>query len=117
MTVIYHGNTMLDTFDVATSALRHNVRGQRSAKFTIKRYRQRGHRDRVLAVRRRRAGGSTGSRAGSQFLLDQPVASVGPYVRSDVSLDDVTVSRRQAELWRTKGDFQVIDVGSLNGIR
>jgi hypothetical protein len=34
---------------------------------------------------------------------------------SDILLDDITVSRRHAEFGREKGQFRVLDVGSLNG--
>jgi len=49
-----------------------------------------------------------GPNAGSRFLLDQAITSAGRHPDSDIFLDDVTVSRRHAE-------FQVVDVGSLNG--
>ena len=56
-----------------------------------------------------------GPNAGSRFLLDQPTTSAGRHPDSDIFLDDVTVSRRHAE-FRSDGDeFQVVDVGSLNG--
>ena len=53
--------------------------------------------------------------AGTRFLLDQPVTSAGRHPGSDIFLDDVTVSRRHAEFRRENGEFQVVDVGSLNG--
>lgn len=57
-----------------------------------------------------------GPSAGSRFLLDTAVVSVGRHPDSDVFLDDVTVSRRHAELVRAEdGGFAVRDVGSLNG--
>jgi pSer/pThr/pTyr-binding forkhead associated (FHA) protein len=56
-----------------------------------------------------------GPNAGSRFLLDQPVTSAGRHPDSDIFLDDVTVSRRHAEFRLETGDFQVVDVGSLNG--
>ena len=43
--------------------------------------------------------------AGSRFLLDQPVTSVGRHPRSHIFLDDVTVSRRHVELRWEKDDF------------
>ena len=55
-----------------------------------------------------------GPNAGSRFLLDQPVTSVGRHPGSDVVLDDVTVSRRHAELRWENDEFHVVDVGSLN---
>lgn len=56
-----------------------------------------------------------GPNAGSRFLLDQPTTSSGRHPDSDIFLDDVTVSRRHAEFRRSGDDFQVVDVGSLNG--
>jgi pSer/pThr/pTyr-binding forkhead associated (FHA) protein len=56
-----------------------------------------------------------GPDAGSRFLLDQPVTSVGRHRRSNIFLDDVTVSRRHAELQWINGEVRVIDLGSLNG--
>ncbi len=56
-----------------------------------------------------------GPNAGSRFLLDQPTTSAGRHPDSDIFLDDVTVSRRHAEFRSDSGEFQVVDVGSLNG--
>jgi pSer/pThr/pTyr-binding forkhead associated (FHA) protein len=56
-----------------------------------------------------------GPNAGSRFLLDQPVTSAGRHPDSDIFLDDVTVSRRHAEFRLENNEFQVVDVGSLNG--
>lgn len=56
-----------------------------------------------------------GPNAGSRFLLDQPTTSAGRHPDSDIFLDDVTVSRRHAEFRVDSGEFQVVDVGSLNG--
>lgn len=56
-----------------------------------------------------------GPNAGSRFLLDADVTTVGRHPESDIFLDDVTVSRRHAEFVREGGGFLVRDVGSLNG--
>jgi pSer/pThr/pTyr-binding forkhead associated (FHA) protein len=56
-----------------------------------------------------------GPNAGSRFLLDQDVTSAGRHPDSDIFLDDVTVSRRHAEFRLENAEFQVVDVGSLNG--
>ena len=56
-----------------------------------------------------------GPNAGSRFLLDQDVTTAGRHPDSDIFLDDVTVSRRHAELVRSGGAWVVRDVGSLNG--
>jgi pSer/pThr/pTyr-binding forkhead associated (FHA) protein len=62
----------------------------------------------LLVVRR-------GPNAGSRFLLDSDLTLVGRHTDSDIFLDDVTVSRRHAEFYRSGNHFTVRDVGSLNG--
>jgi pSer/pThr/pTyr-binding forkhead associated (FHA) protein len=62
----------------------------------------------MLVVRR-------GPNAGSRFLLDKEVTTAGRHPESDIFLDDITVSRRHAEIRRTPNGFSVYDVGSLNG--
>ena len=62
----------------------------------------------LLVVRR-------GPNAGSRFLLDSDLTTVGRHPGSDIFLDDVTVSRRHAEFYRHARGFTVRDVGSLNG--
>jgi hypothetical protein len=56
-----------------------------------------------------------GPNAGSRFLLDKDLTTVGRHPDSDIFLDDVTVSRRHAEFSREDDRFVVRDVGSLNG--
>lgn len=56
-----------------------------------------------------------GPNAGARFLLDQPTTTVGRHPEADIFLDDVTVSRRHAEFRINDGQFEVVDVGSLNG--
>lgn len=56
-----------------------------------------------------------GPNAGSRFLLDADVTTVGRHPSSDIFLDDVTVSRKHAQFVREGGGFLVRDVGSLNG--
>lgn len=62
----------------------------------------------VLVVKR-------GPQAGSRFALDSPVTTAGRHPESDIFLDDITVSRRHAEIERRGGGYAVRDVGSLNG--
>lgn len=62
----------------------------------------------VLVVRR-------GPGAGSRFLLDQGIVTAGRHPDSHIFLDDVTVSRRHAEIVRAGSAFHVRDVDSLNG--
>jgi hypothetical protein len=56
-----------------------------------------------------------GPNAGSRFLLDRDTTSIGRHPDADIFLDDVTVSRRHAELHRVDGGMLVRDLGSLNG--
>src|SRR4029077_17980699 len=56
-----------------------------------------------------------GPNAASKLLLDKEVTGAGRYPESDIFLDDVTVSRRHAEIRRDDGHFFVKDLGSLNG--
>ena len=53
--------------------------------------------------------------AGSRYLLDTDLSTVGRHPESDIFLDDITVSRRHVEFRRQDGAFRVHDVGSLNG--
>jgi pSer/pThr/pTyr-binding forkhead associated (FHA) protein len=57
-----------------------------------------------------------GPNAGSRFPLHQAVTSAGRNPRSDIFLDDVTVSRHHAEFRADRGELQVVDIGSLNGV-
>ena len=57
-----------------------------------------------------------GPKAGSRFLLGADVVTAGRHPESDIFLDDITVSRRHAEIRRAAGGtFLACDVGSLNG--
>ena len=56
-----------------------------------------------------------GPNAGSTFMLEADVTTVGRNPKSDVFLDDVTVSRTHAEFRRQADGFYVHDRGSLNG--
>ncbi len=56
-----------------------------------------------------------GPDAGQRFELAGEVTRVGRHPESEIFLDDITVSRRHAELCRKPEGFVVRDVGSLNG--
>jgi pSer/pThr/pTyr-binding forkhead associated (FHA) protein len=56
-----------------------------------------------------------GPNAGSTFLLEADVTAAGRDPGSDVFLDDVTVSRKHAQIRRTDDGWFVHDIGSLNG--
>jgi pSer/pThr/pTyr-binding forkhead associated (FHA) protein len=62
----------------------------------------------VLVVR-------AGAQAGARFTLDRDVTRLGRHPDSEISLDDITVSRRHAEIHRADEGYTVADVGSLNG--
>lgn len=57
----------------------------------------------------------SGAYSGDRYLLQPDVSSIGRHPDSIVCLDDVTVSRRHAELQCTEGVYSVVDLGSLNG--
>jgi pSer/pThr/pTyr-binding forkhead associated (FHA) protein len=57
----------------------------------------------------------SGDQTGESFALDLPVVSIGRHPESTIYLDDVTVSRRHAEIHQVAGAYVVRDLGSLNG--
>ncbi len=62
----------------------------------------------LLIVRR-------GPTVGARFLLDTNSTIAGRHPDADIFLDDVTVSRRHAEIVRDGSVFTVTDLDSLNG--
>ena len=56
-----------------------------------------------------------GSQAGTRFPIADGLTELGRHPASAISLDDITVSRRHAEIERTPNGYVVRDVGSLNG--
>jgi pSer/pThr/pTyr-binding forkhead associated (FHA) protein len=56
-----------------------------------------------------------GPNSGSRFALDEPLVTAGRHPDSNIFLDDITVSRRHAEIHRVDDGYEVCDVGSLNG--
>lgn len=57
----------------------------------------------------------SGPTAGARYLLDTDVTTVGRHPDADIFFDDVTVSRRHAEITRVGGGFEIVDQRSLNG--
>ena len=57
----------------------------------------------------------SGPTAGARYLLDTDVTTVGRHPEADIFFDDVTVSRRHAEITRTETSFELVDQRSLNG--
>jgi FHA domain/zinc-ribbon domain len=63
----------------------------------------------VLVVKR-------GPNMEGRYLLSEGVTKAGRHPESDIFLDDITVSRRHAEITHVAdGEFVLRDVGSLNG--
>lgn len=56
-----------------------------------------------------------GAKAGARYALDTDVVTMGRHPQSDIFLDDITVSRRHAEVRRNGARYWVRDAGSLNG--
>ena len=56
-----------------------------------------------------------GPNVGARIALTQPLVTLGRHPESAIFLDDVTVSRRHAEISYTGGRYLLRDVGSLNG--
>jgi pSer/pThr/pTyr-binding forkhead associated (FHA) protein len=56
-----------------------------------------------------------GPNVGSRFALDDDMVRAGRHPDSHIFLDDVTVSRRHAEIVRGPDGYHVRDAGSLNG--
>lgn len=57
-----------------------------------------------------------GPTAGSRYALVEALTAIGRHPDSGIFLDDVTVSRRHAEIRRSsEGQYVLTDVGSLNG--
>ena len=57
----------------------------------------------------------SGPTAGARYLLDNDVMTVGRHPEADIFFDDVTVSRRHAEITRDHSRFEIVDQRSLNG--
>jgi pSer/pThr/pTyr-binding forkhead associated (FHA) protein len=57
----------------------------------------------------------SGAQAGAAFPLHDQLTRLGRHPESEISLDDITVSRRHAEVERTPTGYLVRDAGSLNG--
>lgn len=56
-----------------------------------------------------------GPQAGDALTLAEGITRLGRHPDSEISLDDITVSRRHAEVHRTGNGYEVRDAGSLNG--
>jgi pSer/pThr/pTyr-binding forkhead associated (FHA) protein len=57
----------------------------------------------------------SGAQAGARFALVASLTRLGRHPESEISLDDITVSRRHAEILRSDNGYELRDSGSLNG--
>jgi len=57
----------------------------------------------------------SGPQAGDRFTLSGTPTRLGRHPDSDISLDDISVSRRHAEISRQGSEYVLRDAGSLNG--
>jgi pSer/pThr/pTyr-binding forkhead associated (FHA) protein len=57
----------------------------------------------------------SGADVGLRHVLSAPLTTAGRHPRSDIFLDDITVSRRHVEVSRSPSGYVLRDVGSLNG--
>ena len=57
-----------------------------------------------------------GPNRGARFLIDSPETAIGRSPKSEIFLDDITVSRFHSKVIRSaEGEFRIVDLGSLNG--
>jgi pSer/pThr/pTyr-binding forkhead associated (FHA) protein len=56
-----------------------------------------------------------GEQAGDRFALENDLTRLGRHPESEISLDDITVSRRHVDIERTADGYIASDAGSLNG--
>jgi pSer/pThr/pTyr-binding forkhead associated (FHA) protein len=57
----------------------------------------------------------SGPSRGARFLINSDLTTIGRSTDNDIFLDDVTVSRKHAEIVRKGKSYSVKDSGSLNG--
>ena len=57
-----------------------------------------------------------GPNKGARFLINLELTAIGRDPTSEIFLDDITVSRKHAQITRSAtGEFRIVDLGSLNG--
>lgn len=57
----------------------------------------------------------SGPARGARFLINSALTTIGRSTDNDIFLDDVTVSRKHAEIVKESKRYSVKDCGSLNG--
>src|SRR5680860_17025 len=57
-----------------------------------------------------------GPNVGEKIVINKPVFSIGRETDSDIFLDDITISRKHAQIKKIGIHYNIVDLGSLNGI-
>ena len=57
----------------------------------------------------------SGGLAGQRYPMTGDITRIGRHPDSELTLDDITVSRRHAEISRRDDGYEILDSGSLNG--
>ena len=57
----------------------------------------------------------SGPARGARFLINSDLTKIGRSPENEIFLDDITVSRKHAEIEKKDGAYQLRDCGSLNG--
>ena len=57
----------------------------------------------------------SGGLSGHRFAMTGETTRIGRHPDSELALDDITVSRRHAEIMRRDDGYEILDSGSLNG--
>jgi pSer/pThr/pTyr-binding forkhead associated (FHA) protein len=57
-----------------------------------------------------------GPNVGEKILFNKPVFRIGREADSDIFLDDITISRKHAQIEKIDAYHKISDLGSLNGI-
>jgi len=57
-----------------------------------------------------------GPNVGEKIIISKPLFTIGRESDSDIFLDDITISRKHAQIVKSGNYYKIIDLGSLNGI-
>jgi len=57
-----------------------------------------------------------GPKIGEKFLITEDIFNIGREADSDIFLEDITVSRNHAKILKHEEQYEISDLGSLNGI-
>jgi hypothetical protein len=57
-----------------------------------------------------------GPNIGEKIIINKPIFRIGRESDSDIFLDDITISRKHAQIEKIDSHYKITDLGSLNGI-